>query len=95
MLEERRFLDDVNKQRRRGADAGEREKLRTRHNNTINGVCLTMDQDLNKALSLTETEVEFVSRAIRDMGLTDFGALEKIENERHARKEKDDDDDEA
>lgn len=82
VLEERRFLDDVQKQVTRGMDGRQREKLRTRHNNTLNGICLTIDTEVNKALGFRPEEIEFISRSITDMGLTDFGMLEQIENER-------------
>lgn len=82
VIEERKFLDEAHKQLSRGTDSRAREKLRTRHNNTLNGVCLTMEHEVNKVLCLTEEEIEFVARSICDMGLTDFGMLEQIENDK-------------
>jgi hypothetical protein len=92
IIEEKRFLDEVNKQLSRGAETSLREKLRKRHNSTLNGVCLTMDAEVNKVLQLQDEEVEFIARSIRDMGVTDFGRLEQMEEEREARKDDKDDD---
>jgi hypothetical protein len=84
LIEEKRFLDEVQREMKRGSSLGQREKLRKRHNATLTGICLSIDREIAEALSFSQAESEFIARTLRDMELTDFGFLEKLEEERAA-----------
>lgn len=77
LLEERRFLQELNREMQRGADSQYREKLRTRHNSSANGISLLIDDEIYNFLQLDEKEREFISQTLLDLKMSDFGFLER------------------
>lgn len=89
VIEEKRFLEEITRELRRGSNYTLREKLRNRHNSSMNALCLSVDNEISAMLSLSESETEFIARTLRDMNLSDFGFLEKLENQRKTDEEGD------
>ena len=87
VLEERKFLGEIQHEMKRGCDAHLREKLRSRHNASVNSICLSIDREISDLLSLTENENEFIARTLGDIDLTDFGYLEELEARRKSQED--------
>ena len=89
VIEEKRFLDELQKELRRGAaNSSLRDKLRNRHNHSLNAICLSIDDEVWGMLGLSESEAEFIAKTLRDMGLTDFGFLERRQAQQKAEEER-------
>jgi YD repeat-containing protein len=91
ILEEQKVLAEIQKETKRGLDVTYREKLRKRHNTSVNALCMAIDDAIAEGLSLNESEVTFIARTLRDLDMTDFGVLAKVEAERTERQAKEDD----
>jgi hypothetical protein len=52
---------------------------------------MAIDDAIAEGLSLNESEVTFIARTLRDLDMTDFGVLAKVEAERTERQAKEDD----
>jgi hypothetical protein len=82
LIDEKRFLEELQREMKRGLNSEQREKLRKKHNASANAICLSIDDEISKMLSLSESESEFISKTLRDMELTDFGFLDRLESQR-------------
>jgi hypothetical protein len=87
VVEEKRFLDEARREKKKGVDWPTRDKLRKRHNASANSLCLSIDKEISDFLSLTSAESEFVAQTLVDIGVSDFGYLQHLQDQRDAKDE--------
>jgi hypothetical protein len=75
MLEEKKFLEDIERSIKRGFPKPQIEKMRIRHNTTANGMCLSIDKQVAEFLALSADEQESIANTLQKIGLADFGYL--------------------
>jgi hypothetical protein len=78
ILDERRFLQELNKEKSKGSDSQYLNKLRIRHNSSSNGISLSIDDEIYNFLKLNDEEREFVAETLVDLKMSDFGFLERL-----------------
>jgi hypothetical protein len=81
VLEERKFLEEIERLTKRGLDKSTREKMRVRHNSVANGMCLSIDKEVAEFLALSPDDRESIASTLQKIGLSDFGYLEVSEQE--------------
>jgi hypothetical protein len=78
LLEERRFLQELQKEQQKGADSSYRDKLRIRHNSSSNIISLAIDDEIYDFLNLDDDDREFIAQTVVDLKMSDFGFLERL-----------------
>ena len=81
VLEEKKFLEEIERTTKRGFDKSHNEKLRNRHNSTANGMCLSIDKEVAEFLTLSPDEQESIAGTLQKIGLSDLGYLEMRDQE--------------
>ncbi len=73
ILEERNFLEEVHRAKKKGLDSAGIEKLRRRHNKAVDPMCRSIDSEIARFLKLSEEDQDLIAETLRDIKLTDFG----------------------
>ncbi|MGC1482718.1 MAG: hypothetical protein WA789_02895 [Candidatus Acidiferrum sp.] len=77
--EENNFMSDVNRQKRKDAlDEDYHTKARNRHNSSGNRISLAIDREVFDFLDFTSKDRRFIAQTLRDIEMSDFGALEEL-----------------
>lgn len=77
--EENNFMSDVNRQKRKDAlEEDYHTKTRNRHNSSGNRISLAIDREVFDFLDFTSKDRRFIAQTLRDIEMSDFGALEEL-----------------
>jgi hypothetical protein len=80
--EEKNFMDDINRQKRKGVlDEEYHAKARNRHNSSGNRISLAIDRETFDFLGFTARDRRFIAQTLRDIEMSDFGIIEELDTD--------------
>ena len=78
--EEKQFMEEVNRVKKRGdLDDEYRERLRSRHNSSANAHCSRIDKEIFEYLEIPRKIQKSIGLTLRDLDMTDFGLLQQLQ----------------